>query len=563
MPPAKIPLNEAERLAALEQYAILDTEVEQCFDDLTALAASICAVPIALVSLVDHNRQWFKSRVGLDASETPRDFAFCAHAIHGDQILEVNDATQDIRFADNPLVTGEPNIRFYAGAPLITRENLALGTLCIIDQKPRVLNDGERSALEALARQVMSQFELRQVLRDLAETAQTARSAQQAAEAANLAKGRFLANISHEIRTPMNGIIGLTEMALEDLQAPDAIMNLSLVRDSALSLLTIINEVLDFSKIEAGKLRLNLMRLWPHHVLEQGYHLLSTTARAKGIELTLEVDDQVKLPVLGDSTRLQQVFINLLGNAIKFTKQGKVCVNASLKRMGPGKVEWEVSVCDTGPGLSADEQNRIFQPFEQIDDSLARANAGTGLGLAITQELVQLMGGQLKVESCVGEGSTFSFTIPFDECPDQYLMPSKNPVSCQPGPSRQLRVLLAEDNAVNQHLAKSLLERWGHQVVIAANGQEAVDAWKKESFDLILMDLQMPTLDGIAATRVIRQLEGAMGQRIPIIAMSAHVSPGEQGGLEEIGIDSRVTKPFRSDELRHKIAELTNPALPE
>ena len=247
---APIPENEAERLEALRRYQILDTRSDPVFDDLAALASYVCGTPIALVSLVDSDRQWIKARVGLDVSETPRDVSFCAHTILANDTMVVEDALADSRFADNPLVTTDPKIRFYAGAKLTTSDGYALGSLCVIDRVPRKLTSAQKEALQALSRQVVAQ--MAEIIADRKQTEEL-KAANQAAEAASRAKSEFLANISHELRTPLNGVIGMTELVLDSELTSEQRENLDVVKSSADSLLSLVNHILDFSEIESGK----------------------------------------------------------------------------------------------------------------------------------------------------------------------------------------------------------------------------------------------------------------------------------------------------------------------
>jgi PAS domain S-box-containing protein len=864
----------------------LDTVPEQEFDDLTRLAALICGTPVALVSLVDADRQWFKSRVGVEATETPREVAFCAHAILQPDVLVVPDALMDERFRTNPLVLGEPRVRFYAGAPLLSQEGHALGTICVTDRIPRDLSPEQQEALRALSRLVVTQFELRRSVSDLSQAMQerrraeteldqlftlsldmlciagfdgyfkrinpawekvlgipteellsrpfldfvhpddreatlaemkhigrgrvtfsfenryrcgdgtyiwmlwnatpsvnhkrvfavarditlrkraerrlaagyaitrvladaetldqasplilmsiceglgwelgavwrvdesgralrcvelwhppalqfpsfewatrefgyqrgvglpgrvwetgqpawlpdipnegnfprasfakeeglhagfgfpvrigekvvgviefysreirkpegelmemfdsigsqigqfmerrraeaelklyadyleAARQAQEAdakslaqlvkelevakgkAEEATRSKSEFLANMSHEIRTPMNAIIGMTELALETKLTREQLEFLRTVKTSAGSLLNLINDILDFSKGEAKKIELDHRDFALRKSLEETVKVLAVRAEQKNIELACRVASAVPDALVGDAERLKRIVVNLAGNAIKFTEKGDVVMSVRIESRSREAVMLHFSVADTGIGIPAEKQRRIFEAFGQADSSTTRKYGGTGLGLSISKQLVELMAGRIWVESEEGRGSTFHFTARFDLGEAGRKKIPGRPAKIRASAARKrlrhvkrpLRVLLAEDNPVNQELVVQLLTRRGHNVIVAENGRQAIASLERHPFDLVLMDVQMPEMGGLDATQAIREKEKSTGGHIPIFAMTAHAMQGDRERCLAAGMDGYLAKPIEPKAFVDTIEAASTPA---
>ena len=377
------------------------------------------------------------------------------------------------------------------------------------------------------------------------------------AENANRAKSEFLANMSHEIRTPMNGVMGMIDLALDQATDSEQRNYLMTAQSSAQSLLVILNEILDFSKIESGQIDIEQVPFDIGLLMTESMAAISGRAKLKGLDVQIRLPDSLPPSLLGDPLRIRQVLTNLCDNAIKFTQQGGLTLQLESMEPTTSPILAHFSVADTGIGIAPAKQELIFEAFSQADTSTTRKFGGTGLGLTICSRLVELMGGRIWVESVMGQGSTFHFTVRLNPAPPARRglerVPEAKVAHATAGGGgalqRSLQILLVEDHPVNQKLAITLLGRWGHRVVLAEDGQQAVDLFATEPWDIVLMDLQMPIMGGLEATPLLRAQE-AQGQRVPIIALTANVMETDREACRQAGMDDFLAKPFNPKSLQ-------------
>lgn len=682
---APLPTDEKARLEALHQLDILDTPLEEAFDNLTRLTAGVMGVPISLVSLVDQNRQWFKSNFGLEARETPRHMSFCAYAVYQQDILIIENAKADERFADNPLVTGEPYIQFYAGVPLYSQDGFVLGTLCIIDREPRSLSTDQADQLRSLAQQVeqllklhlqtrklkeqivhteainaryqaasqgaaagivringlghilgvnrhvcqmlgyseddllgknvsmlmpphwgdhhdnylaayqrsgvakvigigrevtalhrkgygipvhlavseiarqadRDDFEQRQFMglltdiTDLHETREQLREAKNQAEQANRAKTDFLSSMSHELRTPLNAILGFSQL-LQNSRNPlpeRKQRQAEQITRSGRHLLSLINEVLDLTRIESGQMLLSLESVRLNDVIREAVEIVQPLADEQGIRLVSQLPGSGSGQVYGDYTRIKQVLINLLNNAVKYnTEDGSVTLTYKVSNQA-----CRISVLDTGIGIPANRLGELFQPFSRLDAEHGSVE-GTGVGLALTHKLVRLMDGNIGVNSQPGEGSVFWFELPLS---DPALLSTKTPITrasarSQNSPNTTHNVLYIGDNPA---LVEDELQQNENLVVQCAPDVDVgMEIACSDEPCVIMISMDASNVNGFEAQQLLNR--NLLTACIPVIALTSDASQQLAGRAQDLGFHAYLVIPFEPGTLSDRVRKI-------
>ncbi len=500
---AQISPNEVQRLAALYSYGILDSDPEATFDDLTSLTAQILGTPIAAISLVEDTRMWFKSVLGLDFAETPIDQSFCAHAIlNPDEPLVVEDARTDARFSDNDLVTSEPSIRFYAGMPLVDGAGLALGTLCVFDAEPRTLEPEKVGALKALARLVISHIQFRKAVLSIRRQAELLEEARTIAIEASRGKSLLLSTLSHEIRTPLNGVIGMASLLKTTRLEGQQREYLDTLLMSAEALIRTIDDLADLTDLDSQKLEveagpLNIKSLLDEIVVDAPSGLITNPPISAPFN---------EIIVVGDGIRIRQI-VHLV---LKHAKLLNATATLTFR-------------------FQEGSPNRLVFTVESLNPS---GGIETSLSLNIAQRLTEALNGTL-IAATGSDAWKATISLPV-------LTAEANEVIS----ARRGHVLVAEDNQVNVMVIQAMLQERGFDVTCVGSGREAVEEIVRDIFDLVLMDIQMPELDGLEATRIIRQKGGRYGE-LPIIALTANASAEDREACLAAGMNDYISKPYK------------------
>lgn len=402
---AEIPVNEKERLTKLKEYNILDTPEEESFDEIVKLASIICKVPMSTITLIDEKRQWFKAKVGLKYQETSREIAFCAHVINGDDLMIINDAAEDERFADNPMVTSDPDIRFYAGMPLITPDGNKLGTICVIDNVPRTLTEEQKFALQILAKNVITLLELRLKNSNLSDTLTTLYSQSNEIERINNINTRLLSILAHDLKNPLGVIQQVTDMYLAGQISSDDMNEIfTELKKNVKNALDMLNEVLQWGTAQVEGRATDFQEFNIYDLIEQKQESYYLLLKSKGNKLVNLCEKELNFKA--DLNMMRFILRNLIMNANKFTKGGTISVQTF-----DGDDFVEIVVSDTGVGMKPSQINRLFQWETRQSSDGTSGEKGTGLGLLICNEFVHKQGGKIWVESSLGNGSKFHFTI--------------------------------------------------------------------------------------------------------------------------------------------------------
>jgi signal transduction histidine kinase/DNA-binding response OmpR family regulator/HPt (histidine-containing phosphotransfer) domain-containing protein len=533
----------------LQQHDIDDPELLA----ITKLATYICDCPIGSVTLVGKDYNYFLSRVGIKSTGCERINSFCSASIEHDGFFEVADILKDERFVDNYFVKNMiPPPRYYCAYTIKSADGYNIGVICAADKTPgKKMSLAKIESLKTLRDQVMLYLQLKKQNKEL-------KAANLKAEKLSNLKDEFMSNISHDLRTPLNAINGYSEILGRSELNKDQAEAVSIIKNSSEILITLVNDILDLSKINDKKLLLEKIPFNLKKKVKLVYDLLIKKAEQKNIKLEFNFDEKIPKKIIGDKIRINQIIMNLVGNAVKFTEKGYIKINVKLNEESKKNVKVDFSIKDTGIGIEEKKLSKIFERYEQTGTEITRKYGGTGLGLNISKNLVELHVSELKVKSTVGQGSEFYFTITYEKVPENsetYLYSKINKLNTKLNYSNlsDLRLLVCEDNTVNIKLIQRLFQNKVAYLETAENGQIAIDLLKKKTFDVILMDIHMPIMDGIEATKLIRN---NLKLTIPVIGFTANNSQQEKEFCLKIGMNEYVNKSFLSNEIFEKISNV-------
>lgn len=544
---APLPKNEAARLTALKGLEILDTPEEAMFDEITKLASMICNVPISLVSLIDETRQWFKSHHGLKARETPRSLAFCSHAILGDEVFVIPNAKNDNRFKNNPLVNGDPNVIFYAGIPLALDDQIKLGTLCVIDNKPRELNEEQLQMLRLLGKQTVRLLQMRKD-RDKLEIEK------KSAERATAAKRDFIAAISHDIRNPLNSLLGMAEMIREQ-PIPEIVTSyVDHIHNAGEVILNLVNDTIELSRLEENVSVLQNEWFNLSQCLAVYHNFFNQETKRKKIEFHLknEISDTVFL--LSDRRKLEKIIWNLTTNAVKFTHDGNVSCHVYLETKADEHANLIIQIKDTGPGISPEIKDRLFQKYNEFVPEGCEIS-GSGLGLSIVKLSLDEMNGEVQVSSELGKGSTFQVKIPTVWKREESPLATKEDFkknAILPNFIHRKKVLIADDNELNRKVLKNYLRALPFDITETSNGIETERILDRDPFDIAFLDIEMPGKHG---TEIAKALSSEKTRPI-LFACTGLCMPEEKEQILASGFEYFMPKPYLKEELYAHLYEI-------
>ncbi|EIF34922.1 signal transduction histidine kinase [Burkholderia sp. Ch1-1] len=542
--------REQRRLDTLESLHILNTTPEPAYDRIVRRASEFFEVPMCVISFAGQEEQWFKARLGLDIDEAPRTGSFCEATLERNGVLIVPDARLSPRFAEHPFVTGPPWIRFYAGVPLEVEDGQHVGTLCIMDVRPRVFDQSLVDALTDFAAMVVDELHLRLRTIALERELRKQKAAEAEAIASQKARADFLAMVTHELRAPLNSIAGMVSLISQSGGHVPAEIGVEALRDSTDHLVRMINEVLDLAKLEASGFTFARIPFDVRRELRCALSSVRLQAASKGLRITLDIDSQVPAYLMGDRTRVSQIVLNLLGNAVKFTAHGEVNVRVRAEQFGSQRASVTIVVTDTGMGMRDQIAEALFSDFSQ-EASVKSQYGGTGLGLSICRKLVYAMAGTITASARPGGGAVFTCVIPFDIAEAPACV---RPVLDLDNVARgdQL-VLIADDDGVSRRVTQALIGRLGYQVEGVSTGRGALELLRTRPFDVAVLDINMPDLNGLALARELHE-QTEFGVAVPLIALSG--SPPPENDCRLALFDDYLVKPVSMQTLDDAIAKV-------